>query len=297
MRRASRTPDLLLQSEDAFASSGSLDSMAFWWQGGSAMVTAAGRDELVSETLRNAAGEILEAGSVEPEEEASLRPIQRVVERQTQLPLAPGRFAGTYEDVHRLINDLADQVRLVRGGLESAYMVLSEHGTTLTVRSLGELGQITGRDVHRLRHLTISLGGTADSPSLLLYISVRRVIRHMSGTVTGPDEAPVRALRAAASDLLRDRCSAPRWMPCPIRCSSRVRRTAFGLLLVREGTWPVRAALLGIALIVSFHIFYLPQVEFLGPLERTRWSRWSRYVVGLAVVWLVGSLAIPLLAH
>ena len=106
----------LLDSEDAFASataidvtvigtSGSLDSMTFWWQGTSAVVTVAGRDELIADALKNKASGILEAGSVDPEEPTPSMPSQPIVERQTQLPLARVRFAGTYGAVHRLIDD------------------------------------------------------------------------------------------------------------------------------------------------------------------------------------------------
>jgi hypothetical protein len=188
----------LLDSETAFASataidvtvigtSGSLDSMTFWWQGTFAVVMVTGRDELIADALKNKASDILEAGSVDPEEPTPSGPSQPIVERQTQLPLARVRFAGTYEALHRLVSDLADQVRQVRGSLDYVYVVLTEHGTTLTVRHLSELEQITGRDVHRLRHLTISLGSSVDGPSLSLYVSVRRIVRFLSGSVVGPE--------------------------------------------------------------------------------------------------------------
>lgn len=298
----------LLDTEDAFASataidvtvigtSGSLDSMTFWWQGTSAVLMVAGRDEFIADALRNRASDILEAGSVDPEEPIPLVPSQRIVERQTQLPLAGVRFAGTYQALHRLVTDLADQVRQVRGSLDYVYVVLTERGTTLTVRHLSELEQITGRDVHRLRHLTISLGSSVDGPSLSLYVSVGRIVRFLSGSVVGPDEAPVRALRAAANDLLRERGGIPRWMNS-VMTGTAVVLDLIGLGLVFvDDLWPLGLAIAGSAVVLACHPFYLPPVELLGEDEATRWSRWSRYIVGLAVAWLVGSLAVPLLTR
>ena len=238
-----------------------------------------------------------EAGSVDPEQPIPLVPSQPIVERQTQLPLARVRFAGTYGAVHRLIDDLADQVRQVRGSLDYVYVVLTEHGTTLTVRHLSELGQITGRDVHRLRHLTISLGSSVDGPSLSLYITYRSLFREMTGNVAGPDEAPVRALRAAANDLLRERGSAPRWLSW-VMTGTAVALYGIGIgLEFVDDLWPIGVAVIVTGGVVACHQLYLPQVELLGEGERTRWSRWSRYIVGLVVAWLVASLAVPLLTH
>lgn len=277
--------------------SGSLDSMVFWWQDTSAMLTVAGRDELIADALRNQAGDILEAGSVDPVEPMPSATGQQMVERLTKLPLAGVRFAGTYDAVHRLVYDLADQVRQVRGGLDYVYVALTEPGRTLTVRHLSQLGEITGRDVHGLRHLTISLGSSVDGPSLSVYIRVGRIARGMSGNASGPDEAQVRALRAAANDLLRDRGSFPQWMLLAMSGTALVLEgIGIGLLFVAHVRL-VGWALMGTALVLSAHQLYLPPVELLGEGEKTRWSRWSRYIVGLVVIWLVGSLAVPFFTH
>jgi hypothetical protein len=298
----------LLESDDALASatgidfmvigeSGSLDSMTFWWRDTSAAVTVAGSDDLVANALRDRAAGILEAGTVGPEEPMALVPGPRLVERETKLPLAVVRFVGTYAAVHRLIDDMADQVRQARGSLDFVYVALTEPGTTLTVRHLGQLGEITGRDVHRLRHLTISLGSSADGPSLSLYITARRVLRGMSGSVVGPDEAPVRALRAAANDLLRDRGSFPGWVMWAMTGGGMVVEAAgFGLLLLGD-VRPLGWALVGMAFLLFAHPLYLPPIELLNDGDKTRWSRSSRYIIGLVIAWLVASLAVPFFTH
>lgn len=67
---------------------------------------------------------------------------------------------------------------------------------------------------------------------------------------------------------------------------------AIGLSRV-EQTQPVAVGLYLIAALLFFHPLYLPNVELLRPHQKTRWSRWSRYVLALLTAWLIGSLAVP----
>ncbi len=267
----------------------SIDSISFDWHGHNAGLSVSGRDEIASEALRTRAAEILEAGAVDVSEPVAAA--QTTFEQETVLSLARVPFAGTYANLAQLIRDLADQVAQVTGDLDRVYIALTEHGQTVTVRHIGELNHITDRDVHDLRDLSISLSSNHGA-SLSLYLSNRGTTMH--GNARGPDEAPVRALRAAANDLLRDRGRSPHWLTYRWLVPPAVALYAAGLVLafvLDAGIAGV--SLLGMAVVLGASPKYLPDVELLGPNEKTRWSRWSRYILALAIAWIVGSLALP----
>lgn len=304
----------LLATEDAIAaatrllfmvtgSHDSLTAISFDWSGHSATLFVFGRDEVAANALRSVAVEILNAGSVEPSA-ASVGAAP--FEQQTELPLARVRFVGTYADLDQLVRDLADQVRQVRGNLDWVYIAVTEHGHTVKVHDLDELNRITDRDIHQLRHLSVSLGDKHDGPALSLYINVRQALRvrvgQMWGNASGPDEAPVRTLRASANELLRDRGRPPHWPRYWQLLGAGWTLEILAVVLVFvpparrlvPGAQPLGIALLGMACLLVLSPLYLPDAELLGPGEKTRWSRWSRSILGLVVAWLIGSLAIPL---
>lgn len=274
-----------------FGGSGDVRSLTFSWTGRFARLAVAGNDQLATEILRNKAREILEAGAVAAEDEASTTYAGALVEQQVKLPLKAVRFAGTYADIHRLIRDLADQVREVRGDLPNVYVALTEKGTTITVRHLSGLGEITRRDVKKLTFLSLQLSGTDGGPSLVLFLSRRS----LHGRVDGAEEAPARTLRAAANDLLRDRSRGPHWLSMLALSitSALIQIVGLGVSLIGS-VRPLGWALFGIGVVLAFNWLYYPEVELLAQDERTRWSRWSRVIVGLVVTWAVGCLAVPI---
>jgi hypothetical protein len=271
--------------------SGRPGSLSLWWSGQSASLSTSARDAFDARALKTAAAAVLDAGAVDSPAEPTA--IGRVVEQEIKLSLPATRFSGTYADLDKLVRDLADQVRQVRGSLDSVYVALTEPGHTITVHHLDELGQITTRDVKQLTHLSISLGAHRDGPSLSMFVA-----RRMSASVTGPEEAPVRALRAAASDLLSERARAPGWLNVWTFGVATLLLQALAYVSIFLLDWPsIGFVLFGVALAVSLHPLYLPEVELLSATEKTRWTRWSRYIVGLGIAWLIGSLAIPIVAR
>lgn len=214
---------------------------------------------------------------------------RETVEQQTTLALTRLLFAGTYAELGHLIGALADLVREVKGSLEFVRITLTERDQTVTVSHLGDLNQITDRDVRRLRRLSISLGGRHDGPALSLYISGRTA----TGDATGPDESSVRRLRSAANDLLRDRGRSPHWLTWRQLLGAGYALVVCAYALQVVTAPPVSLALLGVGCLLFAGPLYLPDVELLAPDQKTRWSRWSRYILGLVVAWLIGSLAVP----
>lgn len=273
----------------AHAEHASVMALRFHWYGRAAELSITGTDQTAAEALTNMAAAVLDNGAIDSSSVPATHE-RRAVEQQTKLPLDRIRFAGTYVDLGRLVVDLAEQVRQVRGNLDYVYLALTEHGHTLTVYDLDQLNRISERDIRKLRHLTVALGSHSEGPSLSLYVTHKR----MMGDAMGPDEAPVRTLRAAANDLLRDRGRSPHWLTYWHLWATGVVLYVAGLALSFFSELDaVAVALYGAAVVLYGNHLYVPEVELLSPGQRTRWSRFSRYVVGLIIAWLIGSLAVP----
>lgn len=260
------------------------------WHDRVAWLTVIGSDQFAAEAFRDRAAEILRRGAIERADDGRNLPLPATEE--CNLSLSPVRFAGTYTDVHQLLLDVARQTQEADGEkpLARVHVALTEVDRTITVNDLTHLDQITGRDVRRLQRLNASFS-TQDGPSSWFYVSRRA----LEGTVSGSDDAAVRALRSATNDLLRERGRSPHWLRgwMLYTVAFLLYLTALGLLNVDLQLWPVSVAVVGAALLAVSHPFYLPQVELLSDGEPTRWSRWSKQILGLAVAWLIGCLAIP----
>ncbi len=274
------------------------ESLSFSWWNARARLTVAANDEIVAGVLQAKAAGVLAAGvcvdlpAPPPDADAVRARLERsfvaTVEEQT-LSLARVRFVGTYADLCQLIRDAAEQLREVVGTADFVYIALTEHPTrTVRVQQLDELSRIEERAPDKFRHLSVVLTHRDTGTSLLLYFSRRRAATSsMGGSVSGPNEAQLRTLRASTNDLLHSRCRSARLVP-----TLRVAGMILGLGTVVAAVFALDIIVVVLLTVCMWTLlaspFYLPEVELLSPGEKTRWSRWSRYVLGLIVSAVIG---------
>lgn len=220
------------------------------------------------------------------------------VEHEITLPLDRVRYVGTYQDLGDLINRLHAIVLQVTQQEQPGrlFISLAERGKNTTVRDLTELPKITSRRIADLRLLSVAIRVTPyEEPNLNLSFFIDR--DSLRGSVTGSDEAPVRAIRASVNDLLHGVDRGPGWL-------SSALITGVGVFFWAASTALSFTDVIGLGALGGYaiagalfaHHLYYPQVELIEEGERTRWERWSKTVVVWAVAWLLGSLAYPIFA-
>jgi hypothetical protein len=284
----------------------SITMLFFYTSTPGATVVVYGRDEGAATTLKDQAEALLEAGAFEPDVAAPSGSTMQF-EQKAKPPLGRIRFVGNYAQLGQLLRDLVEQIRRLTGGLSYMSIELTEEGHTVKVRHLDDLNRITDRDIRKLHALTVSLQAKDDGPWLLLSIRTTIAIRNMrswamSGSIGGPEEVPLHAIRSATNDLLKDRSRSPSWLTyrALISASFVVDAAAIAVLqLIHHGLLHqiVGFGLFGMMLVLFASPFYLPDVELINPGEKTRWARSSRFILGLLIAWLISSLAIPFVTH
>jgi hypothetical protein len=271
-------------------------AVSLHWGQHSTHLFVRGAGQEASEGLRDRAVDALADGEIRPpsDDQAATKTDRAGRPREeVNLDLAAIRFAGTYADVEGLVGDLAGLARQAGDGrLAWVYIELSEPDRTLRLDDVEDLGEITSRDIKKLMQLSVSF----QTPSgVALRFTVRQ--RGLNGSVSGVDAADVRSLRASANDLLHERSRRPRWLQRWMLWSiaAACYSVALGLVAVAPDVWYVSLALGGVALLDAWNWVYLPNVELLRDDEKTRWARWSKAVLGVALAYLLGCLAVPLI--